>query len=243
MEKLRKTLITTFSVICIIFSTLLLFSFSKIKTIELKPDLKTQNQISYKKSYLKISTYLNNYKGKYLWDIHLKELAEKIKSIYLEAEVQVQRKFPNRLIVLFKEKVTFLLLLKQNNFFYSVSQEGHIGEKKGGKDSLNFPILIGKAFEKNLQLRQRAISILAKLNKEEGSFSVRNISEILYNKNNDSFLFYLVSDHFILELKTSPSLKKISNVDFVINYLRKQNRIKALIDARMEKKIIVKKIN
>ena len=222
---------------------MLVFSYSKINSIELKADSKIRNQASYKKVNPKIIDYLKQHKGQYLWGIDLRDIAEKIESIYLEGEVQVQRKWPNRLVVFLKEETTFLLLLKQNHLFYSVSQEGHIGVKKNRTDSLNFPILRGKAFEKSFQLRQRVLNVFFDLPKTASFFSMENISEVLYKQDNDSLLFYLVSDYFIVELKKPPSLKKINNINFVLNYLRKQDRMEALIDARLDKKIIVKKLN
>ena len=222
---------------------LLLFFVSKIHLIELKADSKTKTQALYAEAEPKITAYLNNYKGQYLWGINLKEIVKKIESIYIGGEAHIQRKFPNRLIVFLKEEMAFLLLLKQNHLFYSVSPDGNIGAQKNRAAGLNFPILRGKAFETSLQLRQRVLDVLFKTPKQGGLFSLENISEILYNKDSDSFLFYLVSDYFIVELKTPPSLKTVKNIDFVLNYLKKQNRTKALIDAQLDKKIIVKKIH
>ena len=226
----------------IFLSCLLLFSFSKIHFIDLKADTKIKTQALYVRVKPKILVYLDSYKGRYLWSVKLKKIAKKVESIYLGGEVQVQRKFPNRLMVFLKEKADFLLLLKQDHFFYSVSQDGRIGSKKNRQESLNFPILRGKAFEENFKLRQKVIEILLRLSKTEDFFSKENISEILYKDDSKSLLFYLVSDYFIVELKTSPSLKKIKNIEFVLNYLRNQGRIKALIDARLDKKILVKEI-
>ena len=243
MKKINFFLITILLGVFVFLTGMLVFSYSKINSIELKTDSKIKAQASYKQVKLKIIDYLERYKGQYLWKVNLKDITKKMESIYLRGEFQVQRKWPHRLVVFLKEETTFLLLLKQNQRFYSVSQEGHIGAEKNRTDSLNFPILREKTLEKSLQLRQRAVTILFELPKTGSFFSMENISEIFYKKSNDSLWFYLVSDYFIVELKKSPSLKKINNIDFVLNYLRKQGRTKALIDARLDKKIIVKKLN
>ena len=242
MSKIKKLLFLLFSGVFVFLIGMLFFFFSKIQFIELRADTKIQKQALYKSAEPKMTAYLNNYKGRYLWIINLKEIVEKIESIYFGGEVYIQRKFPNRLIVFVKEEPAFLLLLKQNQFFYSVSREGYIGAKKRGADSLNFPILRGIGFEKNLPLRQRVLKILLTAPKTGKLFSLENISEVLHNKDNDSLLFYLVSDYFIVELKEPPSVKKTNNINFVLNYLRGQRRAKALIDARSDKKIIVKKV-
>lgn len=243
MKTIRKLFLFLFLGLFICLFGLLLFFFSKIQFIELKADLKIQNQAVYKSLESNIAAYLNNYKKKYLWSINLTETVKKIESIYSGGEVHVKRKFPNRLIVFIKEEPAFLLLLKQNQFFYSVSKEGYIGSQKRAVDSLNFPILRGKAFEEKLELRQRVLKILQTMPETGKLFSLENISEILYDKDNDSLLFYLVSDYFIVELKEALSLKTIKNINFVLNYLRMQGRTKAFVDARAGKKIIVKKLN
>ena len=243
MKKAKRIFTVVLLGVFVLLICFLLLSVSQIHVIDLKASAKIKAQDLYIKNRPKIKTYLETYKGRYLWAVNLKEIAQKAESIYLEGAVQVQRKFPNRLIVFFKEAEPFLLLLKQDRFFYSVSQEGRIGAKKNSLEGLNFPILRGKAFEKNSQLRRKAVKILLALPQTESSFSMENVSEILYNEDTGSLLFYLVSDYFIVELKNPPSLKQIRNIDFVLNYLRKQGRTKALIDAQLDKKIIVKRLN
>ena len=242
MKKIKNFLLYLLSGGFIFLVSMLLFSFSKIQYIDLIADLKIQNQVLYKSKELKVREYLNNYKDQYLWRIDLKKIVKKIESIYSGGEIHIKRKFPNRLRLFLKEKQTFLLLLKQDQFFYSISKEGYIGAKKRNSESLNFPILRGRDFEKNFQLRKRVLKVLLLLPKTGKFFSLENISEILYNKETNSLLFYLVSDYFIVDLKEPPSLKKIKNINFVLNYLRIQGQSKAFIDASLDKKIVVKKL-
>ena len=242
MNKVKKFFIAILLGILGFILYAFLLPFSKIHFIDLKTEPQVEVQDLYIKKEPEIRDYLEIYRGRYLWSLNLKKIAKEIKAVYLGGEVYIKRKLPNRLIVHLKAEPTFLLLLKSDDFFYSVSYNGSIGAKKNRTESLNFPILRGQVFEKNFQLRQKTVNILLKLPKMGGLFSLENISEILYNEKNSSFLFYLAFDHFILELVSPPSLKKIKNIDFVLNYLKQQGRTRAFVDARLEKKIIVKKI-
>ena len=237
-------------IIFLIFVFLLSFTlyiflgpFFKISEVELNIDKELKISKSYKLKEENILSYLKSYKGQFLWRVDLKNLVEKVNTFYLGSEVYAVRKLPNRLLVFLKKKNTALLLLKEGEFFYSLSYEGEIGDQRNPEESFDFPILRGKLFWEKLQLRKRALSILSSIPQQGRFFSVQNISEISYNKANDSLLFYLIRSHFILELKEQASPKKIQNIDFVLNYLNQRGDKGGRIDARLDKKIIVKDIN
>ncbi|MDE0092562.1 MAG: hypothetical protein OXN83_04685 [Oligoflexia bacterium] len=243
MKKIKFFSIAGFFGVIIFLVYVLLFPFSKIHSIDLKTTPEIKKDPLYIQKEPDIVSYLQNYKGQYLWKINLKKIVKKIEAVYLGGDIYIKRKFPNRLIVSLDKEKTSLLLLKQDHFFYSVFYDGNVGSRKSRTDSLNFPILRGKSFETSFQLRRRVLSILSDIPKAGNSFSLENISEIFYNEDNDSLLFYLAEDYFILELQSPPSLKIVQNIDFVLNYLKQQGRTRALIDVRLNKKIIVKKIN
>ena len=241
MKKVKNIFLILTSVILLAFVIYaFLGPFSRISLVKLKVDEKLKANKIYMTKDQEILSYLNNYKGQWLWSVDLKELVKKLNSIYLEAEIHVVRKFPSQLNVALKKKSTALLLLKEGELFYSVSYEGEIGSPKNIEESFDFPILRGNSFWNDLQLRQRVLSVLSVLPKEGQTFSIQNISEISYNKSNDSLFFHLIFHPFILELKDQPSPKKIKNIDFVLNYLHREKNQGGLIDARLDKKIIVK---
>ncbi len=229
-------------VYCALF--LMLTPFSKISVIKLQADDKLKSAQSYQLKEKEILSYLESYKGQWLWQTPLKELAKAVSAMYLEADVYTARRFPSRLIVILKKKDTALLLLREGEFFYSVSYKGDIGAKKSLGESLDFPILRGDVFWSDSRLRKRALSVFLSIPKNSRrAFAPQNISEISYNKANDSLFFYLMPGHFIVELAERASLKKAQNIDFVLNYLTQRKAQGKLIDARMDKKIIVKNQN
>ena len=217
--------------------------FSKISHIELKADETLRSSPSYAIKEKEILSFLNHYKGRFLWQASLKKMVRQIHVLYPGVEAYAVRRFPSRLAVFLKNKNTAFLLLKEGEGFYSVSYEGEIGTKKTGGESLDFPLLRGESFWSQPLLRKRALLIVSSFPKEGSALSVSNISEIVYNRVNDSFLFFLVKSHFVVELKKQPSSRKIRNIDFVLNYLKRKERKKGLIDARWDKKIIVKNRN
>ena len=216
---------------------------SKISFVELHIDKELKKSQFFVKKEQALLSYLKNYQGQSLWKIDLKTMVKEVNAFHLGSEAYVRRSFPNRLNVFLKKKETALLLLKEREIFYSISYEGEIGNKRSLKESFDFPILRGKAFWNRRVLRERVLSLLAHIPKEGAFFSVQNISEISHNKVNDSFLFYLTFNSFILELKAKPSINKITNIDFVLKYLNQRGDQGGWIDASFEKKIIVKNLN
>ena len=241
---MKKIKIFFFICSAIFFLGLIIYAFLgpffKISLVKLNRDPELQTNKSYRAQEEEIASYLNRYKGQLLWRVDLKDLVKKVNSLYLGTEVYTARRFPNQLNVSLKKKNTALLLLKGGEFFYSVSHEGEIGAKRTGEESFDFPILRGDSFGDNIQLRKRALSVLSSIPKAGRDFSAQNISEISYNKANDSLLFYLSSGHFILELRKQLFPKAIQNIEFVLNYLNQQGEQGRLIDVHLDKKIIVK---
>lgn len=244
MKKTKNIFLFVLLISLICFLSYAFFSpFFKVYPIDLRVNQEIKNIPLYREQEEKILMHLNRYKGHFLWKLNLKSIVQDVHEFYPGAEISVSRKFPNRLIVLLERKQIPLLLFKEGGSFYSVSYEGDIGSKKSSGESLDFPILRGKLFWDDLSLRKRAISVFFHIPRDKSLFSKKNISEISYNKNNDSLLLFLVSSHFVLELKKPPSPKKIKNIEFVLNYLNQRGNQGGYIDARMDKKIIVKKRN
>ena len=240
-KKIRKIFLIAFSLgLSAFFAAAFLGSFFKISFIDLKAGEGLLKAEAHKEKERRIRAYLDSHKGRFLWRAELKKMAGDIRAIYPEASVHIARKLPNRLSAVLSKKDTALLLLKGSEDFYSVSYQGEIGPKRGLSESFDFPLLRGESFWRDPHLRKTALSALSALPKEGPGFSAQNISEISYSGNNDSLIFYLIPGHFVLELKGQLSLKKIRNINFVLGYLRREERQSRLIDARFGQKIIVR---
>ena len=233
----KRAVLVSFLVVLLL--SLLLFS--KPLSIELKVSSKLEKQEGFSKKSDQILSYLNQYKTQFLWQVDLKQIIQNIEKMSLGLEVYVQRKYPRQLIVRLNEKKTALLLLKENSDFYSVSYDGRLGAKKEIKNFPNAPILRGSHFESNQNLRKRVLELLDSIPKQGRVFSIENISEILYDKKQNSFLLYLSTRPLVIKLNSPPLNKKIKNIEFVLEYLKKEEKDSNVIDARPDKKIIVKK--
>ena len=92
---------------------------------------------------------------------------------------------------------------------------------------------------------------------EKGLLRAENISEILYNKKNKSFVFFLIPGDVVLEAKAPATNQKIKNINFVLEYMERNGADKARpaaksrrraagggwrVNAISEKKIIVSAI-
>ena len=224
----------------IVFSLCFLL-FSKPLSIELKIDPKLKNQAEFSKTKDQILSYLKKYQSHFIWQLSLKEMIKNIEKMSLGLEVYIYRRYPNKLIIGLSEKKTALLLLTNNSDFYSVSYNGSLGTKKETLNILNVPILRGGGFESNKKLRKKALELLKPIPKQEKIFSIENISEVLYDKKLNSFLIYLSTRPLVIKLNSPPLNQKVKNIEFVLEYLKKEEKTHALIDARFDKKIIVKK--
>ena len=227
--------------IFLIMILLALLFYSKPLSLELKVNPKLKKQAEFSKKSNQVLSYLKTYQNQFLWQIDLKQLVQDIEKMSLGLDVYVQRKYPQRLIVELDEKEIALLLLKGDSHFYAVSYDGKLGPQKTNQNIVNVPILRGAEFENQDKLRKQVLQLLKPIPEKGFLFSTENISEILYNKTHKSFLIYLSNKSLVLKLNTAPSLQKIKNIEFVLKYLEKEERHSSLIDARPDKKIIVKK--
>jgi len=189
----------------------------------------------------KIQNHLKQYKNHFLWQVPLKKILEEIEEINPGLDLYMQRRYPNQLIISFKKKETALLLLTTESDLYSVAQDGSLGTQKEKTDSLNAPILRGKNFEEDRTLRKKALEFLKPIPPKNFIFSLENLSEILYEKKEESFLIHLSTQPLFIKLPPLLSNQKIKNIEFVLKYLQKEGKTHSFIDASFDKKIIVKK--
>lgn len=244
MEKIKNIFLgLCFLFLLLFIAYVFLGPLSKISFVDLEVEPRLKAIQSYQTKEDKIVYFLNSHKGQFLWGLDLKKLTKQIHDFYIGMDVHVSRKLPNRLVVSLKQKRAVLLLLKEGKWFFSISSEGEIGAKKQVGESLDFPVLRGDSFWKKPELRRRVLALVSLLPLSGSPFSVQNISEISYNQANDSLFFYLIPGRFILELNDQLFQKKINNINFVLRYLNQEENPGGLIDARMDKKIIVKKLN
>ena len=214
------------------------FQFTKIENISLKVNPQLKDSHFTETIQKKINLKLNDYKGKKIWKVKLENIATDIKKIYPALKIQVTRKLPNRIIVFLQNKDSVALLLKDNGGLYPVSFQGELQTRPSLNQSLDLPILTGKFFEKNKALRKKAIKLLLRF-PEKGLLISKNVSEVIYNKKNSSFLFVLIPNYLVLELLEDLSSHRIKNINFVLNYLIQKGVKGSRVDVRFDKKIIV----
>ena len=254
MKPLKKWL---FPAIFIVFALLIPFAggffyFSKVIFLELKAEPALQETDEYRQAQRKIKDYLKTYRGRAMGKLDLKSIAEGAARIYPAAEVYALRRFPNRLIVFLKQSAPSLLLLKGKGDFYSVFSDGSVRAQRSWNQSLDFPLLRGKSFWESEELRKQAADFMSSL-PDSGWLRAENISEILYNKKNGSFVFFLMPKNFVLEAKSPVSAQKVKNINFVLEYLYQKERSQKdkkqkgnggyRVNAMLEKKIIVSSID
>lgn len=217
------------------------FYFSKIDSVELKIDSSFNRIKNNQKIQKEIKQYLDSYKGQLTWKISLKQIDNDLRKFYSLGHWHIMRRFPNHMVITLSQEEPISLLFKNQDEFYPVFFNGNLGASLDFKQNLNFPILRGASFANDISLRKEITSLLVQLPKK-GLLTSKNVSEVKYQKNNKSFLLFLVSHNFVIEVGKAIKENQVQKVNFVLNYLITQKTFGRLIDSRFEKKIIVNTI-
>lgn len=233
-----------------VFAAAAALYFSKASSVELKAGAAVQKTAGYHAARREIENYLSKYTGQAMGRIDLKKITEDVARIYPAAEVQAARRFPRRLTVFLSQSRPLFLMLKGAGDLLSVFPDGSVRAQRGWDQPLDFPLLRGKSFWESAGLRKQAADFVSALPKK-GSLRADSISEILYNRKNKSFVFFLMPGDVVLEAKAPASAQKIKNINFVLEYMERKSADKARpraesggwrVNAVSEKKIIVSAI-
>ena len=220
-----------------------LFSpFAKIKFVELRVDPLLKDTRWTPALEQKFLLHIEGLKNQKIWSVNLNEAVRDLHEISPAVRPRIYRKLPHRLIVVLQKSAPLLLLLRSGGDIHPVSFQGDLRPPLPPDQFMDLPVLRGEVFYKNRALRERAVSLIRSL-PDTGLFVPRNISEITYDRQKQTFIVFLIPGHTALKTKAPPSKKQILNINFVLEYLLKQKMPGRTIDARFEKKIIVSSSN
>ncbi len=210
------------------------FGISKIQVSSL--DKEGQGYFNYFKN--EIEADLLPFHKQLLWQINIRDIISKIKKKPWVQEARVRRVFPNKLEIDLALQKVGLIYISDRGERYPISSEGSILPRISERHLPDVPLLRGRKFLDDADLREDALLLSSQL-PITGPLSRPMLSEIFFSPrlgfelllSESSFRVILGQDNYELKLK---------RVAKVIEYLNAKNIQGRVIDARYEKKILVR---
>lgn len=173
-----------------------------------------------------------------LWDIDISKIMTEIKRKNWIEDVQLTRLFPNRLeigVVLKKIEVVYV---DDAGIWMPVANDGAMLSKNSKSLIPDVPYLRGRKFYDNKELRKSAIEFL-RLFPRSGNLTPNQISEIYYEPKSGFEVLLAKTGTRVIFGQEALELK-LKRVGKVLEYLEAKEILGRVIDARFEKKILVR---
>ena len=194
-----------------------------------------------------VQNEFNHYVGTSLWNIDIFEIEKSLKRHAWIENISLSRILPNELVVQIEPKKVVADILKSPSRVQPIADDATVMEPVEITKSPPAPLLSHKSFSSNEALRKTALAFLKDL-PEDGSFSRKNISEIIpikknSNQQNDLFKVLLKNSKAEVLINTENVTLKAARVSRVIDYLDDREMEDRIIDANFSKKVLVRPRN
>ena len=159
-----------------------------------------------------------------LLTINLEDLKQRLEKHPWIRSAQLEKQFPHTLIIRAeKEKPRALVVL--GKLFY-INPWGEIFKEVDQGDDIDFPVITGISSNDMVRDKQLklAASMLRLLESEKGPFSLKELSEIHFNKN-ENVSFYSLSLPAVIKLRGSDLAAKKDELKKVVRHLREKGLI------------------
>lgn len=173
-----------------------------------------------------------------LWSLELNEVAKVLaKEKWIERH-QVSRRWPATMRVEVQAFEVQLLFLAKDGSMLPVVEDGSYLPATLAQTAPDVAILHGQIFEKNPEMRKKAVSILKQI-PLEGKFSAKSIAEVQYD-NKEGFWATLVQSGIKVKMGEDHINLKSQRVAQVLEYLERRQLEARVIDADLSKKVLVR---
>ncbi len=177
-------------------------------------------------------------RGQSLWRLDLSKLQQEIQKLNWIESVSLVRQWPTTLKAKIKPLDVKLLLMTKKGQFYPIVREGEILNPIEIKNVPDAMILRGDIFQRNSNLRKKAVSILENI-PAHGTFSRTQISEMSY-KEKEGFWVTLIRNGTEVRLGEELVPLKSARVSQVLDYLKSNQFDARVIDADLSQKVLVR---
>lgn len=210
----------------------------KIESVELEMPLSSKEDLLFQRIRTTLDPQFQRFEGRFFWDVSLKQVYELVSKDRRVRKVSVYREFPNRLRVEIEPHTPVLAYLSSDNRFYPVAKDATLLPALPLKDVSDLPIIRGEELKDEQKLRESAIELFEQI-PLEGALRRSAVSEMLYTKK-DGFKIFIANVDGEIKMGDSDFGPKLSRVEKVLSYLESQNIKGRVIDARFNKKVVVR---
>jgi cell division septal protein FtsQ len=210
----------------------------KIETVTLEIAPQSKQELLFQRINNGLKPQLTAYEGKYFWQVSLHQIYDLVAKDKRVSKVSVYREFPSRLRIEIDPRTPVLGFLSNDGRIYPVATDATLLPALTVHEAQDMPLLRGSELSDEPKLREMALELFDSL-PADGAFRKRDVSEIVYTKK-DGFGVYLNGSPAEVRMGDSDFGPKVSRVEKVLSYLESQNIKGRVIDARYNKKVVVR---
>ena len=179
-----------------------------------------------------------SYQGRWLWQASLPQVLKQVQSDRRVRSARINRVFPNRLKIEIEPQQPVMAYADEVGRLFPIATDASLLPVLPINEVRDLPLLRGKVFKTELNLREQAIALLKAL-PESGPLARERVAEIFYSEKN-GFSLMLIQNGIEVRLGTSDIERKAERIARVLNYLQDQQLRGRVIDARFAKKVVVR---
>jgi cell division protein FtsQ len=181
---------------------------------------------------------LKGFENTWGWNAPLSDVLRVVDRDSRIRTAHVLRRFPNRIVVVIRPKETSANLLDKDGYLHPIATDGSLLPPFLPTMASDRPTLRGAKFFDSDLLRQKAVRLIDEL-PEQGLFSKSAVSEVHYS-DKTGFEFTLSGGGLVVRVGDESLVHKADHIEQVLSYLQGQHIKGRVIDARFEKKVVVK---
>lgn len=215
------------------------FNLEHIEISVLNPIETVRNQNLYLKPLVSdLEKKLDALRGKSLWDLDLSQISSLLGDLKWVETNYVSRSWPARLNIRVIPKDVKLLYVAKSGQMFPIVDEGKFLDAVSAKQIPDVALLEGEIFEKNREMRVKAIKVISEI-PAEGKFSKKNISELRFDPK-EGFWATLVQSGIRVKIGQDQVPIKSLRISQVIEYLESRQLEARVIDGNLSKKVLVR---
>ena len=211
----------------------------RIRSIDIVPSQDASLAVHFQPIRDALNVRLRSFLGQYTWDVDIENILAQIEKDRRVKDVKIRRILPDRLRVVVTPHTPIANIMgKRSDQLFPMARDGALLPPENIANAADRPILRGPEFLIHSELRNQAVALLLAL-PNDGALSRQNISEVQFDKQR-GFTMTVSPSGADVWLGFDNFEEHASHAQRVLAYLNDQHLTGRIIDARMDKKVVVK---